>query len=203
MYEAHVVHHIPGRMRVRLPFLKGASGYGQQIKEFLSPIEGLTQVDFSPVTGSILLHYDPELHEHFSEDLTAHVQRTMGLSLVSTTTTNGSSASQEDPEGVVAPVIRDTKLARDIATFFTRLNQSVRAETDDAFDLKILLPVGLGIYALLKAGSAMTTPLWVTLGIFSFTSFAILNPVSVTVATEDDRRRSRRRKSPAQSKSSS
>jgi hypothetical protein len=31
----------------------------------------------------------------------------------------------------------------------------------------------------------MTTPLWVTLAIFSFTSFAILNPVPIAVVTDE------------------
>ena len=193
MYQAHVIHHIPGRMRIKVPFLKGASAYSRQISDLLLPLDGLRQVDFSPLTGSVLLHYDPEKYDHFSEELTEHVQRTMGVDLLSTSK-NGERTSKVNSSEVVAPVVYDTKLARDINVFFSRVNQSVRGATDDVLDLKSLLPVGLGVYALLKAGSAMTTPLWVTLGIFSFTSFAILNPVSITVEADDEESRSVRRK---------
>jgi Heavy metal associated domain 2 len=193
MYEAHVVHHIPGRMRIKLPFLKGASAHSQQINDLLMPVEGLRQVDFNPITGSVLLHYDPEKHEHFSKHLTKHVQDAMGLNLV-LTTMNGGATSERNADQSVTPVIRETKLAREISKFFTNINQNIKAATDDVFDLKSLLPVGLGVYALLKAGSGMTTPLWVTLGIFSFTSFAILNPVSITVEADEKQTRSNKRK---------
>jgi hypothetical protein len=183
MYEAQVIHHIPGRIRIKLPFLKGAAAKSEQINQLLLPIEGLKQVDFNPVTGSVLLHYDPQKHEEFSKQLTEYVHDTMGFSLVSTVTNGRARAEGNQP---VTPVIRDTKLARQISKFFTDINQNVKAATDDAFDLKSLLPVGLGAYALLKVGSGVTTPLWVTLGIFSFTSFAILNPVSITVERGDN-----------------
>jgi Heavy metal associated domain 2 len=193
MYQAHIVHHIPGRMRIKVPFLKGASAYSEQISDLLMPLDGLRQVDFSPLTGSVLLHYDPEKYEHFSKDLSEYVQRAMGMDLLSTSK-NGERTSKVNSSEVVAPLVFDTKLARDINVFFSRINQSVRAATDDVLDLKSLLPVGLGTYALFTAGSAMTTPLWVTLGIFSFTSFAILNPVSIAVEANDEKSRSVRRR---------
>jgi hypothetical protein len=193
MYQAHVVHHIPGRMRIKVPFLKGAFAYSQEISDLLLPLDGLRQVDFSPFTGSVLLHYDPEKYDHFSKELGEYVQRAMGVDLLPTSQ-NGERTSKVNSSEVVAPFVYDTKLARDINVFFSRINQSVRAATDDVLDLKSLLPVGLGMYALLKAGSAMTTPLWITLGIFSFTSFAILNPVSITVEADDEESRSVRRK---------
>lgn len=203
MFEAHVVHHIPGRMRIRVPFLKGASAYAQQINEVLLPVEGMRQVDFSPITGSVLLHYDPEKHEDFSKGLAEYILRTMGVSLV-LAMTDGPASSAKDSDVLVAPVNSDTEAGREIKQFFSRINKEIRTATSDAFDLKTALPVGLGIYALLKLGSAMTTPLWVTLGIFSFTSFAILNPVSVTVHPNPEQPRSaKRRKTRRKPKTSS
>jgi hypothetical protein len=199
MYEAHVVHHIPGRMRIRAPFLKGAVAYSQQINELLAPIEGVEQVDFSPITGSVLLHYDPESFEQFTDRVTEHVQQTLGVKLLGAKT-NGAGESRQHT--IATPVIGDTKLTREISSFFNRANDQIKGAADNNFDLKGLVPIGLALYALSKVGSAATTPLWVTLAIFSFTSFAVLNPVSIAVETEQEQIKSSRRKNASERTSS-
>jgi hypothetical protein len=175
MREAQVVHHVPGRMRIKVPFLKDLSVDPQQVNELLLPIDGLRKVDFSPITGSVLLHYDPEMYEDFSRQLGEYIQTSMGLGLVTAVSRNGSGRLNSGHSGRLATGISDTQLARHIKGLCGQLNQEIRAATDDAADLKSLLPLGLAAIALLNIGSAATTPLWVTLGIFSFTSFAILN----------------------------
>jgi hypothetical protein len=194
MYEARVVHHIPGRMRIKAPFLKGAVADLDQLNELLLPVEGLKHVDFSPITGSVLLYYDPALHDQFSKKLSEYVQSAMGLSLVSPTSKNGTSDSAEE---TATPLIGDTRFAREVYGFFNRINDDVKKATGDAFDLKSLLPVGIGAYAVTTVGSAMSTPLWITLAIFSFTSFAILNPVPIAVPADEKQRSSRRHKKTA------
>ena len=199
MYEAQVVHHIPGRMRIKAPFLRSAGADSQQISQLLAPLEGLKQVNFSPITGSVLLHYDPEIDAEFTERLTEHVQRTLGLNLLPAT--EDGVISRNNTTSVATSVMRDIRLTREIYSFFNRINHDVKNATDNVFDLKSLVPIGLAGLALVRAGSAVTTPLWVTLGIFSFTSFAILNPVSITVETEDavrsNRRKNRKQKFPS------
>jgi hypothetical protein len=200
MYEAHVIHHIPGRMRIRAPFLKGAAAYSLQINQLLLPIEGLKQVDFSPITGSVLLHYDPELFEQFTERVTEHVQLTLGVKLLRAKA-NGAEGSNQHT--VVTPVIGDTKLTHEIYSFFNRANDQIRGAADNNFDLKSMLPIGLALYALSKVSSVAATPLWITLAIFSFTSFAILNPVSIAVETEEEQVKSSRRNNSSRKKQTS
>jgi hypothetical protein len=60
--------------------------------------------------------------------------------------------------------------------FVKGLNADVKRATNNAVDLKVLLPLGLAVYSLLKFEAEMATPLWVTLGIFSFNSFVALHP---------------------------
>jgi hypothetical protein len=191
MYEARIVHHIPGRMRIKVPFLRGSSTNLEQINLLLSSIEGFKHVDVSPITGSVLLHYEPEMQEQFSKQLSDYVQGAMGLSLVQQTSSNGTGDSPTN-ETAAVQLLGDTKLAREISGFFDRINKDVNEATGNAFDLRTLLPLGIGTYALLKVGSAMTTPLWITLAIFSFTSFAILNPVQIAIESDEKRRGSTR-----------
>ena len=202
MFEARVVHHIPGRIRIKVPFLKGVSADLDQINEVLLSMEGLKHVYFNPITGSVLLHYEPEMYEQFPKQLSDYVQRAMGLSLASTNSRNGTPDSTI-PKAVANQLLPDTTLAREIYRFFSRLNNDVKEATGNGFDLKTVLPFGFGAYALLKIGSAMTTPLWVTLAIFSFTSFAILNPVPIAVASDEKERHSARVKKVASRKNKS
>lgn len=200
MREAQVVHHVPGRMRIKVPFLKDLSVDPQQVNELLLPIDGLRKVDFSPITGSVLLHYDPEMYEDFSRQLAEYIQTSMGLGLVPAGSRNGSGRLNSGHSGRLATGVGDTQLARHIKGLCGQLNQEIRIATDDAADLKSLLPLGLAAIALLNIGSAATTPLWVTLGIFSFTSFAIL---STDTVENGKSKLTRRRITPRKSKTSS
>ena len=57
---ARVVHHIPGRLRVRLPRTQRDPIVLSQLRDFIGNLGGVRSVHISPVTGSILVHYRPE-----------------------------------------------------------------------------------------------------------------------------------------------
>jgi hypothetical protein len=140
------------------------------------------------------------LFEQFNERVTEHIQQTVGVKLLLRAKANGAAASRQNT--VVTPG-HDTKLTREIYSCFNRVNDQIREFADNGFDLKSLLPTGLALYALSELGSAATTPLWVTLAIFSFTSFAVLNPVSIAVETEEEQIKSTRRRNASKKRSSS
>jgi len=52
------IHHIPGRLRVRLPALKANAAAGLDLERTLTQVGGVTAVDINPLTGSVLVHYD-------------------------------------------------------------------------------------------------------------------------------------------------
>ena len=58
--EAKVVSDIPGRVRLRLPELKGQKPLVEQCAEALGGIPGITDAQVSSVTGSILALYDTD-----------------------------------------------------------------------------------------------------------------------------------------------
>src|SRR5437879_5091518 len=74
-HRAHVIHHIPGRMRVKLPHAKGDHATLQRIKEAISPMPGVNEVIINPVTGSVVVHYDPDIHENFHDHFGEHAER--------------------------------------------------------------------------------------------------------------------------------
>src|ERR1700757_2840058 len=58
--HAYVQHSIPGRLRLRLPAAKGEEQELRQISSAIAKTEGIDQVEYNPITGSILIHYSSE-----------------------------------------------------------------------------------------------------------------------------------------------
>jgi hypothetical protein len=56
--HAHIVHHLPGRIRVHIPRLKGRAKLGSRICEMAEAIPGVHRAEANPVTGSVLVRYD-------------------------------------------------------------------------------------------------------------------------------------------------
>ncbi len=51
----------------------------------------------------------------------------------------------------------------------------LKKATDNNLDLKVLAPLGLAVYAFLELGFEAATPVWLTLGVFSFNHFVALH----------------------------
>jgi len=53
-------HCVPGRMRVKIPALKHQPGRGEEVKNLLRGLEGVTAVTFTALTGSLVVLFDPD-----------------------------------------------------------------------------------------------------------------------------------------------
>lgn len=51
------VHHVPGRMRLRISALKGNRSLANQLKQQIATLEGVERAEANSLTGSILVHY--------------------------------------------------------------------------------------------------------------------------------------------------
>jgi Heavy metal associated domain 2 len=54
----HVVHAMPGRIRLRVDKVKGNPAFAQKAQNKLGRVPGITQVEAKPLTGSVLIYYD-------------------------------------------------------------------------------------------------------------------------------------------------
>jgi copper chaperone CopZ len=54
------LHALDGRLRIKVPSVKGSSKMAQEIERQLQACEGITQVTANPVTGSVLILYEPQ-----------------------------------------------------------------------------------------------------------------------------------------------
>lgn len=56
----YYVHQVPGRLRVKSPFLKHKPIKCQRVVEHLEGRRGIDKVKVNHLTGSVVVHYDPE-----------------------------------------------------------------------------------------------------------------------------------------------
>jgi heavy-metal-associated domain-containing protein len=161
--DAYVHHHIPGRLRLRIPSAKGEKEALREISGALARAPGISQIDYNPITGSILIRYSPE-HYHNLRSLES------GLSgMAVPITLNHSHSIYDEPrrrhkDGRSAA-------ARKVDAFFKQVDHEIRSATDNEVDLKFILPFGVALLGLMALRYSSTTPLWLTLLIFAFNSF--------------------------------
>jgi hypothetical protein len=173
-HDAQVIHHIPGRMRVRLPRLKGKAGALDSIKQSISGINGVTSVDTNATTGSVLVNYDPGQFNQFHQSLADHAEQQQLFTFKPPDLTEVDGIADKI-EGEAEFLAEHSELARSVVNVCKQLNDEVKRSTHNMVDLKVLIPLGLALYTFTRRDPTMSTPLWVTLGIFSFNSFISLH----------------------------
>lgn len=182
-HRAHTVHHVRGRIRLKVPHAKGNPQLVRDVQQAIAAMEGVTRVEAKPTTGSVVVHYDPALHDDFHERLSAHCESGGGGVMLEPPDVSevDELARKIEAEAVFLSEHSDT--ARVIVNQFKRLDQGIKHATDNAVDLKVLLPLGLAAYSFFEVGLEASTPLWVTLGIFSFNSFVQLHSHPASAGT--------------------
>ncbi len=55
------VHALEGRLRIKIPEVKGAPPKAREVERHLAACAGVEEVSASPITGSVLVHYNPRL----------------------------------------------------------------------------------------------------------------------------------------------
>jgi hypothetical protein len=171
--QAYLLHHIPGRMRINLPALKGDGWLLQEIRESLSPLPGVRDIETNSLTGSVLLRYAADEFENFGARLAEQAERDGLFTLNLPPRNSGRRLSMRSAEPV--NVTGASEMARAITGIMGEVNTGIKRQTDNIIDLKFLLPFGMAMYGAFKADKRAGTPLWLTMILFSFTSFVMLN----------------------------
>ena len=55
------VHNVPGRLRVKIPLIKYRPYTAQKAQKLLSGIDGIDNSTVNTVTGSLVVHYNPDI----------------------------------------------------------------------------------------------------------------------------------------------
>jgi hypothetical protein len=156
-----VVYHFPGRLRVRADRLREEPEVARAVGARLDEQDGVRDHHVSPLTGSLLVHYDA--HEVQLPHLVHAIVDAGGFSGVQV---DFSSADlPAEPAGVKVRKALD------------RFNTKIRTASRNGVDLRTAAPgtlAGMGVFALVFGRRLM--PNWYDLLFWSFVTFVNLNP---------------------------
>jgi len=173
--EAYVTHQLPGRLRLKIPAVKGHPELLRRMATAVSSASDVKSVEGNSVTGSLLIHYSPATYKNLEE---------LGSVLGDSKLHVAIHASRPPVDRRSRPARRGERVgpsaaAKAIASFFRDLDREIREATDNEIDLKVLLPLAAGGLGFLAFRRKSATPLWLTLMIFAFHSFLTLHGVAV------------------------
>jgi hypothetical protein len=158
-------HAIPGRVRLRIPAIKGKPGLSREVQKQLAALPIVRRVDVSPVTGSVLVLYDPA-------DSAAIAQ--LGRLMIPGLDLNAMPGPDDLAEVAGAESASPTET---VSAFTRRLNDRLEAATCGAVDLKFLVPASLFAGGLLRlvASRKVPSPTWYDFLWFAFGTYFTLN----------------------------
>lgn len=170
--SVELLHATPGRIRLCVPEVRSNPALVREIQEQLSGYQGVRRVEANPITGSLLVLYDPkaassvvELARLFVPEL-ALDEAALGFAPVP-------SAGDADAGASAEP---SASLAESITRYFRNLNEDVAAATGGT-DLKVLLPMALFVFGIkgLMFSKKPVIPTWYDFLWFSLGTFMMLN----------------------------
>jgi hypothetical protein len=151
IHDAQVVHFLPGRIRLKSALMKGKAVLAQEVQQRLLTLPGILRVEAQPITGSVLILYDPA-----SPSLLSTFAEACGWPAEAT--------SREQREGWLWTTVNNVSadLATDVHTMLGSANAGAAALTGVWADLRALVPLALlflGVWSLLLT-SPLPLPQW-------------------------------------------
>lgn len=61
---AYYIHNVPGRLRIKIPTIKGNPSKIQEVQDVLKKLEGVENAVANHLTGSVIAYYDPMTVDH-------------------------------------------------------------------------------------------------------------------------------------------
>ena len=164
--HAYVSHHSAGRVRLRIPAAKHDSDSLKRMARAARGIPGVRTAEYNASTGSLLIKYAQDAVRGISTLIDAMSQAGVPLELV----------SMAAGPGEIAELEEYSEAASGIGALFSGIDKSIKYATDNQLDLKILLPIGAALagFSTLRRSNA-STPLWLTLILFAFSSYTALH----------------------------
>jgi len=169
-------------MRLHVRGGKGRPKSLRHLKDTLSELPGVTRAEANPDTGSIVLHYRHESPKHFAQEVQRRGAETQSFHLDIGEAGEMWEKLQKEANFLAA----HSELARSVVEGTKRLDMEVKIATDNQLDLKVLVPLGLAVASFFFVGADVATPLWISLGVFSFNSFVSLHPPYPFPKTENE-----------------
>ena len=162
--KLQIAHHVPGRIRMKIPSAKGNSGQLEAYKETLSLIPGIERIDVNPATGSIVLRYDPERREEFHAGFRRHTGHHHSHPH---TPTNEIDVLANKIGQEAEFLAEHSHAARAVVDFCKHADRHIKVATSNTLDFKMMLALGVIGITIFEVGATAATPVWVTLTLFA------------------------------------
>jgi len=174
-HQAHIAHHAKGRLRIRVPSAKGNPAALEAIKKTLKPLAGVHEVTVNEALGTITINYDPKRHADFHKHLTGEGEHKQAILLSDPPKLSEVDETIEMLEKEANYLASHSHSAKLLIDFVRSCDLQLKRATDNQLDLKVLAPLGLAVYVFVEMGVEAATPVWLTLGLFSFNHFIDLH----------------------------
>lgn len=169
--RVRVVSHYPGRLRVRAERFRRDPGLLAEVAEAIEASTGVTRVEVSTLTGSLLVVYEPRARG--LEDLLDEIVQLGAFDGLETDPTAAEILSRPAP----GTRVRDG---------FGALDDALRVATGNTLDLKLAMPMAFGVAGLtMLARGKRTMPQWYDLMIWGVNTFIALNRPGADVSTSE------------------
>jgi Heavy metal associated domain 2 len=174
-HRAHIAHHTKGRLRVRVPSAKGNREALEEIRRALGSLTGVHEVTVNEATGSVIIHYDPNRHADFHSHLVGEGHHKTVMALPGPPRLTEIDDVAENLAREARYLSSRSETAKVLFDILRKCDLELKRATDNQIDLKVLAPLGLAVYAFFEMGFEAATPVWLTLGLFSFNHFVALH----------------------------
>ena len=160
------VHASPGRVRLRLPWLRHARDAAVELAEHLVALDETLRVEVRPWTGSVLCTFEPDRLE--PDQVLAAVRRHTRTAAVERLGGDSQRAVPPPPAGVGS-------ISRAMAESVRNLNEEVLEASEGRLDLGAVAGLGfLGLGAAEIASTrAVPAPPWFNLAWWAFRTFTL------------------------------
>ncbi len=179
-HHAELAHHVPGRLRIKINTARDNPKLLESLKQIFAGVPGIDAVVVKPQSGSVVLHYDPRLEQEMEARLASYSDARVEVRR---------ERPGDEVEELVAKLEAEagflagrSEWAHAAVEFFKQFDLHIRAATDNAIDLKIVLALGLAVVTFLGVGAEAATPMWITLVLFALNHFIEQHPVRAPTA---------------------
>ena len=162
-------------MRLRVRGGKQNPHLLEKLRGRICELDGVRQIDVNSTTGSLVVHYRSRHPRQFETEIAEHGTSTGDFHLALPQIGEAGEiwgAVQQEATFLAA----HSELARKLVRGTQELDATLKIATNNNLDLKVLVPLGLAVFSIMYLGTDVSTPLWISLGIFSFNSFVSLHP---------------------------
>lgn len=167
-------------MRIRVPSAKGRPESLEQIRKALTGVTGVHTVEVNESIGSITINYNADRHPDIENHLSSQgAHRDLVAMPAPARAKSPNFEEMHDLDTLLEKeaefLAGHSKTARMLFDLVDQLDEKIKQTTDNAVDLKVIAPLALAAGIFFELGIAASTPVWLTLSLFSFNHFIDLH----------------------------